>query len=73
MTRARECMASGRPQREINRCLVEALRTSASTETELRLLCVTYRSMGDRANGTSCMQRIRERLRRQQLEPSQGD
>ncbi|MFO0628730.1 MAG: hypothetical protein U0325_24355 [Polyangiales bacterium] len=45
----------------MNRCVVGALRSSASSEPELRLLCVTYRSMGDRANAVSCMRRYVQR------------
>jgi hypothetical protein len=50
-------MRSGQPQPQINRCIVSALRGSASSEEELRLLSVTYRSMGDRANAVSAMRR----------------
>jgi pSer/pThr/pTyr-binding forkhead associated (FHA) protein len=55
MDAAQACLRSGGGQ--MNRCVVNALRSSASSEAELRLLCVTYRTMGDRANAISCMRR----------------
>jgi hypothetical protein len=57
MDQARGCMRSGLPQESINRCVVRALEGRASSETELRLLCVTYRSMGDRLNAVRNMRR----------------
>jgi hypothetical protein len=61
MEQARVCMRSGLPQESINRCVVGALRGSATSEPEMRLLCVTYRSMADRANAVSCMRRYVQR------------
>lgn len=55
MEQARGCMRSGLPQDSMNRCVVRALEGRASSETELRLLCVTYRSMGDRVNAVRNM------------------
>ena len=55
MDAAQACLRSGGGQ--MNRCVVNALRSSANSEPELRLLCITYRQMGDRANAVSCMRR----------------
>jgi hypothetical protein len=57
MDQAQVCMRSGLPQNSMNRCVVRALEGRASSETELRLLCVTYRSMGDRLNAVRNMRR----------------
>lgn len=62
MSAAQTCMSSGQPQAAMNRCIVGALRSSASSEPELRLLCVTYRQLGDRANAISCMRRYISRF-----------
>jgi hypothetical protein len=59
MDAAQACLRSGGGQ--MNRCVVNALRSSASSEPELRLLCITYRQMGDRTNATSCMRRYVQR------------
>ena len=62
MSGARACMSSGGSQTEVNRCIVGALRSSASSEEETRLLCITYRSMGDRSNAVRCMTRYNQRF-----------
>lgn len=57
MEDARACLLRGGANAEVNACVVNALRGRATTEPELRLLCVTYRQMGDRANSVACMRR----------------
>lgn len=62
MEQALGCMRTGGANAAVNRCIVNALQDRAATEPELRLLCMTYRQMGDRAHSVACMRRYRQRF-----------
>jgi hypothetical protein len=57
MEKAQGCVRSGGSTTEMNQCIVNALQDRATTEAELRLLCVTWRQMGDRGRSVACMRR----------------
>ena len=52
---AQACLQPARAEAEIRACIVDALRTRASTEPERRLLCVTYIDQEDRGGSEACM------------------
>jgi hypothetical protein len=63
MEQARAClrthpgdMATG------NQCVVQVLRGRASSESELGLLCVTYRSMDRTSDAVRCMRTYIQRV-----------
>ena len=47
---AQACLQPARAEAEVRACIVNALRTRASTEPERRLLCVTYIDQEDRGS-----------------------
>lgn len=52
---AQSCLQPARAEAEVRACIVNALRTRASTEPERRLLCVTYIDQEDRVGSEACM------------------
>lgn len=62
MDRARACIASGRSQAEVNRCIVAVLNDPRRAScVEVRLLLVTARQSGDRDAYQSALREYRSR------------
>lgn len=61
MEQALGCLRTGGANATVNRCIVNALQDRATTEPELRLLCITWRQMGDRAHSVACMRQYLQR------------
>ncbi|MFO0629062.1 MAG: hypothetical protein U0325_26035 [Polyangiales bacterium] len=55
LAEAQACLQPARAEAEVRACIVNALRTRASTEPERRLLCVTYIDQEDRGGSEACM------------------
>lgn len=62
MDQARACLRSSPEMNAGHRCVVSVLRGRASTESEVGLLCVVYRTMDSTGDAVRCMRNYIQRF-----------
>lgn len=62
MDQARACLRSSSDMNDGNACVVNALHGRATTESEVGLLCTTYRTMGRTDDAVRCMRNYIQRF-----------
>ncbi len=62
MDQARACLRSSPDMNAGSQCVVSVLRGRANSESEVGLLCTTYRSMGRTADAVRCMRTYIQRF-----------
>lgn len=62
MDQARACLRAAPNMNDGNACVVNVLRGRATSESEIGLLCTTYRTMGRTGDAVRCMRNYIQRF-----------